>query len=125
MKKARKITAKEIVIDFLICIGLTSIGLVGWLWLSDYTIGTIMTLVFIPAALFDLIFIAKFIQFLIDAAGRVTERDEQRAALLDEIGKSAKSVSAADEIAKYKDLLDSGAITQEEFDAKKKQLLGL
>ncbi len=35
------------------------------------------------------------------------------------------SVSAADEIKKYKDLLDSGIITQEEFDAKKKELLGL
>ena len=30
-----------------------------------------------------------------------------------------------DELKKFKDLLDSGAITQEEFDAKKKQLLGL
>ncbi len=33
--------------------------------------------------------------------------------------------SSADELKKYKDLLDSGVITQEEFDAKKKQLLGL
>ena len=33
--------------------------------------------------------------------------------------------SVADEIKKYKDLLDAGAITQEEFDAKKKQLLNL
>ena len=33
--------------------------------------------------------------------------------------------SQADELKKYKDLLDSGIITQEEFDAKKKQLLGL
>ena len=31
----------------------------------------------------------------------------------------------ADQIKKYKELLDSGVITQEEFDAKKKQLLGL
>ena len=31
----------------------------------------------------------------------------------------------ADEIKKYKELLDMGVITQEEFDAKKKQLLGL
>lgn len=31
--------------------------------------------------------------------------------------------SAADEIQKYKQLLDVGAITQEEFDAKKRQLL--
>lgn len=33
--------------------------------------------------------------------------------------------SNADEIKKYKDLFDSGVITQEEFDEKKKQLLGL
>lgn len=35
------------------------------------------------------------------------------------------SNSAADEIAKFKKLLDDGTITQDEFDAKKKQLLGL
>lgn len=35
------------------------------------------------------------------------------------------STSAADEIKKYKNLLDEGIITQEEFDAKKKQLLNL
>lgn len=34
-------------------------------------------------------------------------------------------VSAADEIMKYKALLDQGIITQEEFEAKKRQLLGL
>lgn len=33
--------------------------------------------------------------------------------------------SPADEIKKYKELLDIGAITQEEFDAKKKEFLGL
>ena len=33
--------------------------------------------------------------------------------------------SSADELKKYKELLDSGILTQEEFDAKKKQLLGL
>ena len=33
--------------------------------------------------------------------------------------------SAIEAIAKYKDLLDAGAITEEEFDTKKKQLLGL
>lgn len=33
--------------------------------------------------------------------------------------------SAADEIKKYKELLDIGAITEEEFSAKKKQLLGI
>ena len=35
------------------------------------------------------------------------------------------SQSNADELVKFKQLLDSGIITQEEFDAKKKQLLGL
>lgn len=35
------------------------------------------------------------------------------------------TVSAADELKKFKELLDMGVITQEEFDAKKKQLLGL
>jgi predicted Zn-dependent peptidase len=33
--------------------------------------------------------------------------------------------SSADEILKYKNLLDMGVITQEEFEQKKKQLLGL
>ncbi len=33
--------------------------------------------------------------------------------------------SSADELRKYKDLLDQGIITEEEFGAKKKQLLGL
>lgn len=37
----------------------------------------------------------------------------------------APAPSGADEILKYKQLLDMGAITQDEFDAKKKQLLGL
>ena len=39
--------------------------------------------------------------------------------------KTAPASSAADEIKKFKELLDMGAITREEFDAKKKQLLGL
>ncbi len=33
--------------------------------------------------------------------------------------------TSADELQKFKNLLDNGTITQEEFDAKKKQLLGL
>lgn len=39
--------------------------------------------------------------------------------------KVAPPVSATDEIKKYKELLDIGAITEEEFSSKKKQLLGL
>ena len=40
-------------------------------------------------------------------------------------GQQTQQCSSADEIKKYKELLDEGAITKEEFDAKKKQLLGL
>lgn len=39
--------------------------------------------------------------------------------------KAPAASSDADELKKYKDLLDSGVISQAEFDAKKKQLLGL
>lgn len=38
---------------------------------------------------------------------------------------SKATLGVADEIKKYKELLDSGAITQEEFEQKKKQLLNL
>jgi len=34
-------------------------------------------------------------------------------------------ISAADEILKFKKLLDDGILTKEEFDDKKKQLLGI
>jgi len=37
----------------------------------------------------------------------------------------SSAISAADELIKFKELLDMGILTQEEFDAKKKQLLGL
>ena len=39
--------------------------------------------------------------------------------------KNISTSSNVDELKKYKELLDMGVITQEEFDAKKKQLLGL
>lgn len=126
MKKNRKqVTAKEIVIDFLICSGFALVSVVGFMFLHEYTIGTILSFACIPGALFGILFVAKFIQFLIDAAGRVSERDKQRTELLEKISEPTTSVSAADEIAKFKSLLDSGAITSEEFEAKKKQLLGL
>lgn len=38
---------------------------------------------------------------------------------------NVNQVSSADELIKYKQLLDGGVITQREFDLKKKQLLGL
>ena len=43
----------------------------------------------------------------------------------DEKKEDSKTLSAADEIRQYKQLFDDGIITEEEFQAKKKQLLGL
>ena len=41
------------------------------------------------------------------------------------IGGIVQQVSPAEELKKFKELLDLGVITQEEFDAKKKELLGI
>ena len=38
---------------------------------------------------------------------------------------ASSTIGGADKLKMYKDLLDSGTITQEEFDAKKKEILGL
>ena len=75
-------------------------------------------------------------QFLFGGVHNKKEYREKTNALLyrikDYIEKTAKqsaassgSASGADELKKFKVLLDEGIITQEEFDAKKKQLLGL
>ena len=56
---------------------------------------------------------------LVDA----TEEDVERSKAPQ--GTVVQQISAADELRKFKELLDMGIITQEEFDAKKKQLLGL
>lgn len=45
--------------------------------------------------------------------------------MYEEQSKPAPKTNPADEIARFKKLLDDGAITEEEFAAKKKQLLGL
>lgn len=57
-----------------------------------------------------------FTNFLDECMASKEENDKQQIPL---------TSSSADEIVKFKDLLDQGIITQEEFDAKKKQLLGL
>jgi hypothetical protein len=54
-----------------------------------------------------------------------TETIEKIKAIIEDLmsKRSSPSISEADEIKKYKQLLDDGAINQEEFDLKKKQLL--
>lgn len=53
------------------------------------------------------------------------ERQKQEVTVTTNTVKEKTQLSNADELKKFKELLDIGAITQEEFDAKKKQLLGL
>ena len=49
---------------------------------------------------------------------------EKQQSILDNNSKETQ-ISSADEIKKYKELLDEGIINQDEFDFKKKELLGL
>ena len=55
---------------------------------------------------------------------KINERQEG-AGLNSSVNPSTPQNSSMDDLKKLKDLLDAGIITQEEFDAKKKQLLGL
>ena len=57
-------------------------------------------------------------------SGLLLERQEKTSASAPVIKQEVPQSNAA-ELKQYKELLDSGVITQEEFDAKKKQLLGL
>jgi hypothetical protein len=92
---------------------LSLFGLEGYLWQLEL-IGAI-----VGAVWFGL--------FLPEMNETELEKDKER-----EKEKSEKSNDESDsnndianQIKKFKELLDSGAITQEEFDAKKKELLGL
>ena len=53
------------------------------------------------------------------------ERQSKPTAVAAPVVKQEAPMSNIEELKKYKELLDMGIITQEEFDAKKKQLLGL
>ena len=56
---------------------------------------------------------------------KINERQENTASATVVGAPIVQQSSAMDELKKLKDLLDAGVITQEEFEAKKKQLLGL
>lgn len=69
-----------------------------------------------------------FAVFEICVLGVVILGFAKRSTIITGIPKTAEvkyESTKADELKKYKNLLDSGAITQEEYDAKKKELLGL
>ena len=48
---------------------------------------------------------------------------DEDAPLFGSTNRNGKTVDSADEILKFKELLDAGAITQEEFERKKKEIL--
>lgn len=58
-----------------------------------------------------------------DEAEKIAEFINRRIGLARSSG--SNMLSSADELKKFKELLDAGIISQEEFDAKKKQLLNL
>lgn len=62
--------------------------------------------------------IVSLLQIITNCPNTVSDVAEQQ-------GTTSISVSAADEIRKYKKLMDEGIISREEFEAKKKQLLGV
>jgi len=63
---------------------------------------------------------SKIVQEIISKLQIIMDELEQEKV----INKENSNTSVADEIKKFKELLDIGAITQEEFDKKKKELLG-
>ena len=55
-----------------------------------------------------------------DSEGKIISKDTIN---FGNLNNSTQNITAADEIKKFKELLDAGAINQEEFDKKKKELL--
>ena len=64
---------------------------------------------------------SKSVQDILSKFQIIIDELEQEKGVTKEL---SSNISVADEIKKFKELLDMGAITQEEFDTKKKELLG-
>lgn len=95
---------------------LDSISAVGTSWLKGIDVGTSSGRI-----KFKLVKNQKDVHAAMGKLIMERQQKENKSTIIENI----ISTSNADELKKYKDLLDSGIITQEEFDAKKKQLLGL
>ena len=106
--------------SFLLCSIVFSLG--------DYTLGEDKCNI----SLSFTFYIMLGILFLLAAVTLIGYKKAEAKGILDDNPKIYKTevvnniaISPADELSKYKALLDSGVITPEEFEAKKKQLLGL
>lgn len=62
---------------------------------------------------------------IIDITDEVTEKEDMDKYENTNVSRLNEQFSVADEIIKFKQLLDAGVITQEEFDTKKSQLLSI
>lgn len=69
--------------------------------------------------------IARFIESKLDDKAAEAEEQEESMRTANSPSRQADALSAPDELLKWKQLLDAGAITNEDYAAKKKQLLGL
>ena len=86
---------------------------------SDYNCKIIET--DFPIGLFAGLLFAVIVVAFAKRSSLIADSKESQQTVVNNI----QETTNADELKKYKDLLDNGAITQEEFDAKKKELLGL
>lgn len=104
-----------LLIVFMVLIEIAPIGVGGEWFYKFYYSAT-------PLVGFWLVVILSIAVVIIDVYKRSSKVANAPVAIKTNV---VQANSNADELKKYKDLLDSGVITQEEFEAKKKQLLGL
>ena len=113
---------KMVIMAFLVGVAGTFVGIAMYIFTNDYyeffeKIGYILNNVRSTIILFFPILLGIF---AMDSEGALTPAVQTISA-----SKEGKAENPIEKLTKLKALLDSGAITQEEFDAKKKQLLGL
>lgn len=118
-KKAQKLTLTEkifVILNVVLSLIYMINGLNAKSTIEEQsTMYVVSTLAFVPFIIVAIFAIAYFmVSFVV----------KENFALSAKAAKS-NTVSAADELVKYKQLLDSGAITQDDYEAKKKELLGL
>ena len=107
--------------------------IVGWVIYAIQTISTVGWVNVVPSILNNIVLaISLFLSmnYVVNPPRKpqievAEETDEEESEPFDDFAPNTSELDAVEEMKKYKDLLDSGAISQEEFDAKKKQLLGL
>ena len=74
-----------------------------------------------PTGIFEICLFAVVVMSFVKRSAMIVGAPEVKVT----VETNAANATSADELKKYKALLDSGAITEEEYEAKKKQLLGL